>query len=411
MTRFVDTQIARIPVRGPGVPDGFCQKPTTSWMPYTWSLNNVVMAEVAHASLAYWEAGRPDAAFALFKGCMVDGMFMGLCPGNVGMSSYFDMARREAQRDFGDAIGVYSRTLVEGLFGVHPDALGGEIRVRPGFPADWNSATMRHPDFNFEFQRDGLKESYRIESRFAKPMRIRLQAAALRDGVVSVVLNGRRANWRALEDSVGSPRIEIEADASPRTEMVITWKGERPAGVEAPSVVAVGTEIRARFGAARLRDAADPERALSKLTTRAGQLRGVASGTGGHRTAFAKLEQVRVIYATGERSGTIDAVLRSRRETRRVGATVPHFHSVVELVASTDLAGVVPERFAKRMQKTFDLRVLPLPIRVPPLRIVAAWNERKQFDEQCSANRSRCLRRNDSLRDGLQRFDQQRRTD
>ena len=172
-------------------------------MPYMWSLNNVVMAEVAHTSLGYWQANRPDAAFSLFKGCLLDSMFLGTCPGNVGMSSAFDMARGEAQRDFGDAIGICSRTMIEGLFGVHPDVLAGELRIRPGFPAAWDDAKLHHPDFNFEFRRDDLKETYRIESSFSRPMRLRLQVPALRTRVRSVLVDGRSADWRVLEGEVG----------------------------------------------------------------------------------------------------------------------------------------------------------------------------------------------------------------
>ena len=103
MTRYVDTQIAHIPIHGPDVPDeGLYTLPSTSWMPYTWSTNNVVMAEVAHTALGFWQAGRYDEAFKMFKGCIMDSMFLGLCPGNAGMCTYFDMARGETQRDFAD---------------------------------------------------------------------------------------------------------------------------------------------------------------------------------------------------------------------------------------------------------------------------------------------------------------------
>ena len=103
MTRYVDTQIARLPIRGPGVPEGCYTLPTTSWMPYTWSLNNVVMAEAQHTALAFWQAGRGEEAFRLCKGSILDSMFLGLCPGNAGMCTWFDAYRRESQRDFADA--------------------------------------------------------------------------------------------------------------------------------------------------------------------------------------------------------------------------------------------------------------------------------------------------------------------
>jgi len=229
MSRWVDTNIAHIPIRGPGVPEGdFFTLPETSWMPYMWSVNNVVMAEVAHTALAYWQADRPDAAFSAFKGCLLDSMYLGLCPGNLGAMTHFDMARGEAQRDFGDAIGITSRALVEGLFGVRPDALAGELKIVPGFPADWDHAGIRHPDFNFSFRRDGLTETFSIEPKFRKSMALCLQIPALRDEVASVTINGRPVKWSRVAGTVGQSRIEIQSPLSARSEIVVTWKGGQP---------------------------------------------------------------------------------------------------------------------------------------------------------------------------------------
>jgi hypothetical protein len=292
ISRFVDTQIAHIPVHGPGVPaGGYYTLPTTSWMPYTWSINNVVMAEAVHTSLAYWQAGRGDEAFRLFKGAVLDSMYMGLCPGNVGMTTHFDMARGEAQRDFADAAGVLSRALLEGLFGVRPDALAGELLVRPGLPPEWGRAELRHADFRLAFRRSGPAETYTVEPRFTKPMRLRLHAAAPRDGVARVSVNGRPARWRVLEDSVGRPRVEIESPPAARHEIVIVWKGAKTAAAGAPSVVARGGELRAGFGAARLLEVADPQHALGRITRGESFFRAAAVGVTGHRTAFAKVRQ------------------------------------------------------------------------------------------------------------------------
>ncbi len=296
MTRFVDTQIAHIPIRGPGVPPGCYTLPTTSWMPYTWSLNNVVMAEAQHTALAFWQAGRSEEAFRLCKGSILDSMFLGLCPGNAGMCTWFDANRRESQRDFADGIGMTARALVEGLFGVRPDALAGEVRIRPGFPADWERASLRHRDFNFAFRRAGLAETFTLQTAFAKPMALRLQVAALRDGIASVTVNGAPAQWRALEDAVGWPRVEIESAAAPRQEVVIVWKGEEPARAEVPAIASKNGAIRAQFGTARLREVADPQGALGQLTTETNGFRAVAAGRAGHRTAFAQVQQGGMIW-------------------------------------------------------------------------------------------------------------------
>jgi len=291
MTRFIDTQIAHIPVRGPGVPGGRFTLPTTSWMPYTWSLNNVVMAEAQHTALGYWQAGRDDEAFRLCKGSLLDSMYLGLCPGNAGMCTWYDDNRRESQRDFADGIGTTSRALVEGLFGVHPDALAGELRIEPGFPAEWDRARLRHHDFEFVFQRAGLVETFTVQPAFSKPMALRLQAAALRDTVAGVTVNGVPAKWRAMEECVGTPRVEIECPAAARFEVVITWQGEKPAQAENPAIAVKTGELDAKLGMAQLQKMADPQGALTNVTLEANGFRGTAAGTPGHRTVFAQVKQ------------------------------------------------------------------------------------------------------------------------
>jgi hypothetical protein len=232
MTRWVDTQIAHIPITGPNVPDeGLFTLPETSWMPYQWSLNNVVMAEAAHTSLGFWEANRPEAAFALFKGELLESMFLGLCPGNLGCMTSHDMARGEAQRDFADAIGVNSRALVEGLFGVKPDALAGALKIVPGFPGSWNFAKIHHPDFDFEFRRTGsagtFHETYSIKPEFSRPMELKLQICA-RATAPEVTVNGKPADWKWVQDLFGVQRIEINSPAAEKFEIAVEWKGGIP---------------------------------------------------------------------------------------------------------------------------------------------------------------------------------------
>ncbi len=286
MTRFVDTQIAHIPVSG----NSFTL-PTSSWMPYTWSTNNVVMAEVAHTALAYWQAGRSDQAFKTLKGSILDSMYQGLCPGNLGMTTYFDAARGEAQRDFGDAVGIVSRAVVEGLFGLRPDVLAGQLHVRPGLPADWGHASIQHPDFAFAFRREGLTETYEIEPKFGKSMSLRLVVPALRDSVATATVNGKPATWQSVEDSVEMPRVALQAQAAPTFEVVIAWKGEKPVQTDLTMVVAQGSDIEVELGSATPRRISDPQRVLPKVTLEPHGLRATPSGREGHRTAFFQVQQ------------------------------------------------------------------------------------------------------------------------
>ena len=145
---------------------------TTDWQPYIWSTNNVAHQEVANMALAYFEAGRTESGFALLKSDILDEMFLGQSPGNIGQISYYDKALKEAYRDFGDNVGVLSRTLINGLFGILPNALYDECIVRPSFPKEWQQASVKTPYLSYDYRQEGDLEIYDIEQHFAQPLRI-----------------------------------------------------------------------------------------------------------------------------------------------------------------------------------------------------------------------------------------------
>lgn len=226
-TRYVDTEIPHIPVRAEGLEEGYAVISTTDWKPYSWSINNVAVAEIMHTALAYWQAGRPEEAFGLMKSVALDNMYLGASPLNFGQISHYDAARGECYRDFGDPVGVWARALVEGLYGIRPDALAGRLTIRPGFPAAWNEAEISMQDIVYTFRRDGNRDEYRIEQRFAAPLAIRLEVAA-RGAVERVKVNGRTIRWKPVESSVERAVIAVEVGAARRAEVEIVWgeKGE-----------------------------------------------------------------------------------------------------------------------------------------------------------------------------------------
>jgi hypothetical protein len=292
MSRYVETQIPHIPLRGENVPPGLFNLSSTNWMPYTWSINNVAMAETVHTSLAEWQAGRDAQAFAAFKGAVVDSMFLGQCPGNLHMTSYFDPNRRESQRDSGDPIGITSRALVEGLFGIEPDALAGELTIQPGFPREWDHASIRHPDVSLAYQRTDLRsETFTIEPRFSKPMKLRLRIPARMAGDASVAVNGQPVQWQNIDDSIGTPRIEITAAAAPRWEIAIHWEGEVPGQIRLQQLVTTGRGVRASAAPATVVEVRDPQHAMEQVRLDGSAVTAIAANRQGPATAFVKLRQ------------------------------------------------------------------------------------------------------------------------
>lgn len=235
-TRYVDREIPHIPVRvaegslrAADVNEGhYATISTTNWLPYSWSINNVAFAEVMHTALAYFEAGRGDEGFRLLKSSVLDGMYLGESPGNFGQISFYDAARGECYRDFGDPIGVASRLLVQGLYGVWPDALNQRLQLRPAFPADWREASLHTPDVDFSYQEEGEASVYRFAHRLSAVRQVELQVPGRRSRIASLSVNGQPARWSLVTPSVGTPRISVayDAPADAPIEIRIVWGGE-----------------------------------------------------------------------------------------------------------------------------------------------------------------------------------------
>ncbi len=170
-TKFVDDYIPHIPVIANGKHWGNTIA-TSNWLPYSWSINNVAAAEIMNTATAYFKAGRPNAGYKLMKANIMDQMYIGQCPGNFGQISFYDAARGECYRDFGDCIGISSRTLIQGLFGIVPDALNGRCIVRPGFPSDWDSASVKTPYLSYKYEWKNGTATYEVEQNFTRPLQI-----------------------------------------------------------------------------------------------------------------------------------------------------------------------------------------------------------------------------------------------
>ena len=211
------------------------------------------------------------------------------------MCTWYDVNRRESQRDFGDGIGALSRAFMEGLFGIHPDLLAGELKIRPGFPADWNEASIHHPSFDVAFERKGETSRNQVDLRFKKPVSLRLNLAALRDDVASVTANGKSVEWRIVRDAVARPRIEILTPAADQHEIIIQWKGVSPAAAPDEMAVKSGERFSVSAGANVL-EVSDPQGALSDVRQEGMKISGTASGAIGHRTVFARVGQGKLVW-------------------------------------------------------------------------------------------------------------------
>lgn len=173
-TRYVTSHIPHIDVEIAGQEHSDYQVISTSdWLPYAWSINNVASAEIMHTALAYFEAGNCVEGYRLMKSNIMDQMYLGQSPANFGQINYYDAARGECYRDFGDNVGISSRTLIQGFFGIVPQALDGKCIIRPGFPLSWDSCEVKTPYLSYKYKKVANdKAIITVSQHFSSPLQM-----------------------------------------------------------------------------------------------------------------------------------------------------------------------------------------------------------------------------------------------
>ena len=289
--KYIDKNIPHIPVKAKGLEDGYYTISTSKWMPYDWSLNNVATAEVMHTALANWQAGRHEKAFNLFKSELLSTMYLGGSPGNIGQISFYDAARGEAYRDFADPVAMTARSLVEGLFGILPDALKGELVIKPGFPAEWNKAAINIPDITIDFKRTGKEDTYYIIPAFTKKMKLKMLLNASGAAIQGITVNGKKAGWKSAENAIGTPVAEINAGIQSKYVVKILWAGNKTVITGARDKYVKGTQLNIQFPNAIVQKVADPQKILQQVQTGNENLAALVIAEKGSYTVFVQLKQ------------------------------------------------------------------------------------------------------------------------
>ncbi|UQB69273.1 DUF4450 domain-containing protein [Epilithonimonas zeae] len=259
--QYINNHTPKIPITVKGVDNkDYFTLATTNWQPYDWSINNVALAENLQTALAYWQAGRNEDAYQLWKGNLVESMYYGISPGNFEQLSHYDAFRGELYRDFADPIGVASRTLTEGLFGVYPNLLENKISIKPGFPKDWNSAELKLPDWDYQFKRSSKKTEYLFKSKYQNPVALEMQIPVNESNIKSVKVNGKKVDWKIKPNSILQPIIQFETPKGKEFKLEINYSGEELKNEQTDFTNYISENLQLNFDSKKkIKDILDPQ--------------------------------------------------------------------------------------------------------------------------------------------------------
>lgn len=260
-----------------------------------WSINNVAFGEMMHTALAFWQSGRRQEAFKMFKGTILDAMYFGSGPGNITQISFYDAARGEMYRDFADPVAMGVRALIQGMYGVVPDLLEKKLTISPAFPAEWTFASMVTDNMSYDFKHKGNIDVYSFIPKLNTSASLILEVDAYMEGIRSVKVNGRSVKYCSIPSAVGLPKVRIEAGVCESYRIEIEWSGKRMdvEPIKAEAVQGEKLTLALPVGECVVYD---PQTVLEGESISKGVLTGTVVGELGHRTLFLKRTVSDLVY-------------------------------------------------------------------------------------------------------------------
>ncbi len=252
---------------------------TSNWVPSTWSTRVLYPGDNYHLALAYFKSGLIEDGWKILRGAAYEAAYNGPVPGCVAVSI--------GGTDFNDCTSMFARTVVEGVFGYHPDYANDTVRIAPAFPRDWDHASIKTPDFSLQFIRNGGQATWAIE--LTKPAILTLTVPTprwlARDNA------GPTDFAQSIEQGVDMMLDSHTASEKVQSVRLVT---ENPAGgsiPEEPIIEATAgklVELRAPRG--NIISIEDPQQVLTESRIEAGLVRAVTAANPGYHLVVASVE-------------------------------------------------------------------------------------------------------------------------
>ncbi len=117
--------------------------------------------------------------------------------------------------------GLYIASMVEALFGLKMNAPKNTIEISPSFPDSWPNAKLTLPEVKANYQRDGNRLTYTLETTrsLEKIVRWKLPPAK----IIKCLVNSRKVNY-TIEPGVDHIILHIDSLYSKKTEIVIQYE-------------------------------------------------------------------------------------------------------------------------------------------------------------------------------------------
>ncbi len=221
----------------PGMDGRLCY--SSNWLPKQYSNYGIFPAENAHLALVYFKLGLKNEGKKILDG-IASCYFAGK---NPGMAPHVQSARCTSDLgdlDFTDVSSTYLRLVVEGLFGIRINNLDNYVYIAPGFPDEWDCASLALKDIALNYTRRGNQEIFNIccERTEKKLIRIPMRSTEIE----TVLLDGEAISYEIVA-APNNSFLMIEVNKTGRFQLRIMHGGCSVPTIISPENVLAGNKI------------------------------------------------------------------------------------------------------------------------------------------------------------------------
>ena len=255
---------------------------SSNWLPKQYSNCGIFPSENAHLALVYFKLGLKEEGMKLLTG-IADCYFTGK---NPGMAAHIQSARGTCDlgdQDFSDVSSTYLRLVVEGLFGIRIDHLNNRVNIAPGFPCDWDNASLTLKDISLHYTRRGNQEIFTVhcDKTETKCFRIPMRAA----DVEAVMIDGETVPYEIVA-APNNSFLMVKTDKAGRFQLRVMHGNCPKPTVTAPSNALAGSRLVFTVKDGTLVDVVDVSEALENITVVGNKVYATAKDTPGDHTLF-----------------------------------------------------------------------------------------------------------------------------
>jgi len=278
-------------------PYGGEMRQTSNWVPGQWSIRELFHGDNFAIALGYFLSGQGEDGWQLLSGTMKESMFGDLSKKSGYSSEAFLFNRTNIPSpgglshpncgiDFNDITTMFSRAVVEGLFGYQPDYPKGKVIFTPAFPSEWDHASISSPDFNLSYKASDNLDTYELTLKKAAKLQLRLPIRANR--INRLLVNSKPFKY-SIVPWTGYGQLMLEIPSTRKAVVEIQMEGRMKQADPDELIKEVGEQIVLRSHQGDFSKIEDPQKILKDVRIVGKKLSATCADNPGHHLFFAEV--------------------------------------------------------------------------------------------------------------------------